>query len=59
MTRSSSGAPPCAVKGETSGGLPLATAQGGYGECSAVTKQSTLIVGYPQPGTQSGGGDQG
>jgi hypothetical protein len=36
--------------------ISLPTAAGGYGECSARTKQSFLVVGYLQPGTQPGGG---
>ena len=32
------------------------TGSGGYGECSAPTKQSFLIVGYLQPGLQPGQG---
>ncbi len=38
--------------------IPLSGA-GGYGECSLVTKQPTLIVGYVQAGVQPGGGGQG
>jgi hypothetical protein len=32
--------------------LPRPTPGGGYGECSAATRQPTLIVGYVQPGAQ-------
>jgi hypothetical protein len=32
--------------------IPLATAAGGYGECSVPTQSPTLIVGYMQPGAQ-------
>jgi hypothetical protein len=39
--------------------LPLATASGGYGECSLATKQPTLTIGYLQAGVQPGGGDVG
>ncbi len=39
--------------------IPLPTAAGGYGECSLVTRQPTLIVGYVQPGVQPGGGGRG
>ena len=39
--------------------LPLATASGGYGECSLSTKQPTLTIGYLQAGMQPGGGDVG
>jgi hypothetical protein len=39
--------------------LPLATSNGGYGECSLATNQPTLIVGYMQPGVQSDGGSPG
>ena len=39
--------------------IPLATSSGGYGECSATTKQPTLIVGYIQSGVQPGGGGVG
>ena len=36
--------------------LPLATTAGGYGECSASTKQAFLLIGYLQAGTQPGQG---
>jgi hypothetical protein len=39
--------------------LPLATASGGYGECSLTTKVATLTIGYLQAGAQPGGGDVG
>lgn len=39
--------------------IPLPADAGGYGECSLVTKQPTLIVGYVQPGVQPGGGGRG
>jgi hypothetical protein len=32
--------------------ISLPTGAGGYGECSLITKVSTLIVGYMQPGAQ-------
>jgi hypothetical protein len=32
--------------------IPLATAAGGYGECSVATQPPTLTVGYMQPGAQ-------
>ncbi len=37
--------------------IPLAA--DGYGECSLVTREPTLIVGYVQPGVQPGGGGLG
>ena len=39
--------------------IPLPTSAKGYGECSVVTQQPTLIVGYVQSGVQPGGGDLG
>jgi hypothetical protein len=39
--------------------LPLATSNGGYGECSLATNQPLLIVGYVQPGVQPNGGSLG
>jgi hypothetical protein len=39
--------------------IPLPTAAGGYGECSAPTKQPALIVGYVEAGAQPGGGGAG
>lgn len=38
--------------------LPL-TSAGGYGECSAHTRQALLSIGYLQAGVQPGGGDAG
>jgi hypothetical protein len=32
---------------------------GGYGECSLVTREPTLMIGYMQPGVQPGGGGVG
>jgi hypothetical protein len=32
--------------------IPLATAAGGYGECSVPTQPPTLTIGYLQPGVQ-------
>jgi hypothetical protein len=39
--------------------IPLPTAAGGYGECSAPTEQPALIVGYVEAGAQPGGGGAG
>jgi hypothetical protein len=39
--------------------IALPSGNGGYGECSLVTEQPTLIVGYVQPGVQPGGGGNG
>jgi len=39
--------------------LPLATAAGGYGECSGATPDSELSIGYVQPGVQPGDGGRG
>jgi hypothetical protein len=39
--------------------IPLPTSAKGYGDCSVVTQQPTLIVGYVQSGVQPGGGDLG
>jgi Protein of unknown function (DUF4232) len=39
--------------------LALPTPAGGYGECSGQTRTPTLMIGYLQPGVQSGGGGQG
>ena len=39
--------------------IPLPTSVNGYGECSVVTQQPTLIVGYVQSGVQPGGGGLG
>jgi hypothetical protein len=36
--------------------LPMASSNGGYGECSLTTNQPTLIVGYLQLGVQPGSG---
>ena len=36
--------------------ISLPSAGDEYGECSLVTKEPTLIVGYVQPGVQPGGG---
>jgi len=39
--------------------IPLATASGGYGECSLAPKDPTLSIGYVQPGAQPGDGGKG
>ena len=39
--------------------LALPTPAGGYGECSGQTRTPTLMIGYLQPGVQSGGDGQG
>jgi hypothetical protein len=39
--------------------LSMPTPAGGYGECSAHTRQSLLSIGYLQPGVQPGGGNAG
>lgn len=39
--------------------LPLPTPAGGYGECSLVTRQTTLSIGYLQAGAQPGDGNAG
>lgn len=34
--------------------ISVPSGSGGYGECSAIIKQTTLVIGWLQPGTQPG-----